>query len=220
PSTRPAQPVAPARAAAPAAAAAAPAPVQTLRVGSRGPAVTALKAELRSQKYAIDGGDTYTQSTRDAVMAFQKINGLDRDGIAGPQTQRALAAGDPKRPQLGRGTANRVDVDLGTQTLTVVRGGEIAYIVNATSGNPNLRDGQGIATPSGTFNVQRKIAGTRHAPLGDLYYPSYFRGGVAVHGSNTIVAQRDSHGCVRIPRHLEQRVYEDMPVGSQVVVHA
>lgn len=195
----------------------APAPVKLLKVGSSGPDVAALQTRLGELGYAVDSGGTYTHVTRDAVMAFQKINGLDRDGVAGPQTLGALD--DPREPELGPGAPDRVDVDLSTQTLVVVRGGKVDYIVNATSGDPNHPDGQGIATPKGTFSVERKIAGTRHAPLGELYYPSYFRGGVAVHGSNSVVAERASHGCVRIPRWIEQRVFEDMPVGAQVVVH-
>lgn len=188
-----------------------------LKVGSTGPAVAALQARLAELHYAVDTGGTYTNVTRDAVMAFQKVNGLARDGVAGPQTQGALE--NPVQPQLGAGAPDRVDVDLSSQTLVVVRGGQIAYIVNATSGDPNHRDGKGMATPAGTFSVERKIAGTRHAPLGDLYYPSYFRGGIAVHGSGSIVAERASHGCVRVPRWIEERIFGDMPVGSQVVVH-
>lgn len=209
----------PARSSSTTAAHAAPAPASAplLRVGSRGPAVAALQARLKELHYAVDTGGIYTAVTRDAVMAFQKVNGLARDGIAGPITHAALE--DPKKPQLGVGKPDRIDVDLSTQVLVVVKRGRVAYIVNATSGDPHHPDGRGMATPKGTFSVQRKIPGTRVAPLGELYYPSYFTGGIAVHGSYSVVAERASHGCVRIPRWIEQRVYRDMPVGSQVVVH-
>lgn len=189
-----------------------------LGVGDSGPAVAALKDRLADLDYAVDtGDDEYTWLTRDAVMAFQKVNGLERDGTAGPLTQAALR--QPRAPQLGTGPADRVDVDLSDQVLVVVRGGEVAYIVNATTGDPNHPDGQGEVTPVGTWTVERQIEGIRDAPLGRIYWPSYFHGGIAVHGSGSILPERASHGCVRVPRWLEERIHRDMPIGSSVVVH-
>jgi peptidoglycan hydrolase-like protein with peptidoglycan-binding domain len=196
--------------------------VRVLNVGSSGPAVQALQDALAGLRYAVNTDGQYTEETKNAVMAFQKINGLDRDGVAGRETFDALQ--NPVGPQLGEGLPDRVDVDLSTQTLTVVRDGQIDYILNATTGNPNHPDGQGIATPTGTFAVEWKYPGTRRAALGELYYPSYFSGptmpatGIAVHGGRMGAAEA-SHGCVRVPREHEQRIFNDMPVGSQVVVH-
>ncbi len=193
-----------------------------LKVDMRGPEIAALKERLASLHYAIDepeGTDEqlYTWELRDAVMAFQKVHGLERDGVAGPETQAALL--DPQDPQLGDGPADRVDVDLSDQVLVVVRGGEIDYIVNATTGDPDHPDGMGEVTPIGEWTVDRQIEGIRDAPLGRIYWPSYFKGGIAVHGSASIMAERASHGCVRVPRSLEERIHRDMPIGSAVVVH-
>ncbi len=44
----------------------------------------------------------------------------------------------------------------------------------------------------------REIDGVRRAPLGDLYRPKYFHGGVAVHGSPSIPGYPASHGCARL----------------------
>jgi peptidoglycan hydrolase-like protein with peptidoglycan-binding domain len=201
----------------------APAPSQPaegarlLKVGVRGKDVLALKDALRAQKYLVDSGDLYTASTRDAVMAFQKVNGLQRDGVAGPQTQAAIKR--PKAPKLVGGASNRVEVDKSTQTMTVVRGGRLAYISNASTGNPRHPDGRGMETPNGTFRVDRKIDGWRHAPLGALYKPSYFNQGIAVHGASSVPAERASHGCVRVPMWAADKIYSDMPIGTQVIVH-
>jgi len=202
-------------------AAAAQAPARILRVGSTGPAVLALKTELRKLHYTVDSGPRYTDATKHAVMAFQKVNGLGRDGVAGPQTQRAMD--NPKKPNIGTGERERVVVDLSDQVILVVHRGKLSKIVSATSGNPNARadaDGGYIATPKGTFRVQRKINGPDPVRGGEgiLYHPSYFRGGVAVHGSAGVGPYPASHGCVRIPMHLSKRLHDEMPVGMQVKV--
>lgn len=56
-----------------------------LKVGSGGPAVTALQRKLG---IAADG--VFGRQTRAAVRRFQRRNGLAVDGIAGPQTLGAL----------------------------------------------------------------------------------------------------------------------------------
>ena len=189
-----------------------------LNVGSSGPAVDALKSALRAQHYWVDSGSTYTAATKDAVMAFQKLNGLDRDGIAGPRTLSAIK--HPRRPKLGSGEANRVVIDLSDQTLFLIKNNKISKIVNTSTGNPNLSDGKGIATPKGSFRVYTKHPGIDPGPLGNLYWSSYFNGGVAVHGSPSVPGYPASHGCARVPMWLDEQLYGKMPVGMQVKVRS
>jgi N-acetylmuramoyl-L-alanine amidase len=187
-----------------------------LEVGSSGPAVEELKAELRAQKYWVDKGSTFTNATRDAVMAFQKVNRIDRDGEVGPQTWGALD--NPIRPSIGSGENDRVVIDLSDQVLYLVDDGQLKKTVNTSTGDPNSPDGQGIATPQGTFRVYEKRAGTDPGPLGNLYWSSYFNGGVAVHGSPSVPPYPASHGCARVPMWLDEKLWEKMPVGMQVKV--
>ena len=188
-----------------------------LKVGARGQDVAALKDALRAQRYLVDSGNLYTAKTADAVMAFQKVNVLVRDGVAGAQTRAAITR--PQAPRLVGGAANRIEVDKSTQTMALVRNGKLAYISNASTGNPRHPDGRGIETPNGTFRVDRKIDGWRHAPLGALYKPSYFNSGIAVHGASSVPGERASHGCVRVPMWAADKIFTDMPVGTQVIVH-
>ena len=63
----------------------------TLRIGSEGNEVNLLQARLTNLKYfseTIDG--KYGTKTAAAVAAFQKQNGLTADGVAGPQTLKAI----------------------------------------------------------------------------------------------------------------------------------
>ena len=63
----------------------------SLRIGSKGSEVTKLQnalKELGLYSAKVDG--VYGRSTRAAVMAFQRANGLKADGVAGPKTLEKL----------------------------------------------------------------------------------------------------------------------------------
>ncbi len=187
-----------------------------MHVGSSGRDVARLKSRLRRLHYAVDSGQTFTAATHHAVMAFQKINGLQRDGVVGAQTLSALRK--PRLPRLPASGSTRVIVDLSDQVLILARGGRARLIVNASTGNPLLPDGRGEATPVGSFRVGTKIAGPHRAELGTLWWPSFFHGGIAVHGAPSIPATRASHGCVRIPMHLARPIFDAMHAGMLVQV--
>lgn len=192
--------------------------MRTLDIGSSGGGVARLKTRLRALHYAVDRGATFTEATHHAVMAFQKVNGLERDGVAGARTLAALRR--PTGVRIGRGEPDRVVVDLSDQVLLVVRRGRVQRIVNASTGNPSLPDGRGESTPMGSFRVGRRVAGPYRAELGVLYSPSFFHRGIAVHGAPIVPATAASHGCVRIPMHLAQPIQDAMVAGSLVQVRA
>jgi peptidoglycan hydrolase-like protein with peptidoglycan-binding domain len=65
-----------------------------LRVGSRGPQVTTLQQAINAKTSPSPGLSTdgvFGPKTRDGVMRFQRQARITADGIAGPQTQAALA---------------------------------------------------------------------------------------------------------------------------------
>jgi peptidoglycan hydrolase-like protein with peptidoglycan-binding domain len=196
-----------------------------LRVGASGPAVLELQQLLSDLGFwpgSIDGN--YGQLTRQAVMAFQKAENLTRDGVAGPQTRQRLP--NASRPQPRTPEGDRIEVDLERQLLLVVRGGQVQWAFNTSTGNGEAYDrpsgGTGVArTPRGNFEIERQIDGVRNAELGVLYRPKYFRGGIAVHGSGSIPAQPASHGCVRVSNAAMDLLWASgvAPVGTEVTVY-
>jgi lipoprotein-anchoring transpeptidase ErfK/SrfK len=52
-----------------------------------------------------------------------------------------------------------------------------------------------------------------------MYYPVYFVGGVAVHGSPSVPRRPASHGCIRIPMYAAKAFYGTTPIGTVVLVH-
>ncbi len=184
----------------------------TLRQGDSGPAVLVLQQRLTDLGFWLGEPDgDYGRTTQQAVMAFQKANGLGRDGTAGPATEAALATA--ARP-IPISTVDGIEIDLDRQLLLVVEGGEVRFAINTSTGTAST------PTPRGDFAVDREIDGVRHAPLGNLYRPKYFHGGVAVHGSPSIPGYPASHGCARVSNSAMDHLWASgvLEVGTPVRV--
>lgn len=200
-----------------------PAADGTLRLDESGGSVLALQQRLVELGYWMGEPDgNYGQLTRQAVMAFQKVEGLGRDGVAGPATQERLAVAGRPAPRGGDG----IEIDLERQVLFVVQGGQVQWAINTSTGNgeayTSSSGGQAVAaTPPGQFRVQREIDGVREAPLGTLYRPKYFNGGIAVHGSGSIPANPAPHGCARVTNSAMDMLWSSggAAIGTSVWVY-
>ena len=173
-----------------------------LELGESGDAVSALQGRLSDLGYWLGDPDgNYGQLTRQAVMAFQKAEGLGRDGVAGPDTQGRLATAH--RPAARSTSGNLIEIDLTRQILLVVQGGHVRWVLNTSTGSgeayASSTGGTAVAaTPPGHFTIDRQIDGVREAPLGTLFRPKYFNGGIAIHGAGNVPANPASHGCARV----------------------
>lgn len=181
----------------------------------------AVQTRLRELGYLIGPADgTKGQQTIAAVMAFQRVNGLQVDGVVGPQTLAALES-PVRAPELRGGPENRIEVDLDRQILHLVQGGERVVTLKVSSGSgqpyPTASGGTAIArTPVGEFVIERRIHGVRNARLGTLYDPLYFYSGFAIHGSLSVPAGPASSGCVRITRADAAWLIQQVPNGTPV----
>ena len=165
---------------------------------------------------------TWDFLSRHALVAFQKVEGRERTGRLTRAELEALRGASRPRP-LEAGPAH-VEIDLRRQVLFVVDDtGTVVKVLPVSTGNEGSYFDQGkwqrAHTPRGRFAVGRKIEGWRRSTLGLLYYPSYFSGGVAVHGALSVPAYPASHGCVRVPMFAAKELSEMMPVGMSVIVH-
>jgi len=195
----------------------------TLRMGSRGPAVRALQGRLTALGYwlgAVDG--QYGDLTRQAVWALQKVAGLERDGVCGPATWSQVDAG--RRPKARTAKGHVVEIDKPTQTLLVADNGIVAWIFNTSTGSGRKYRSGGkehvALTPSGDFRVFRRVDGWDDGPLGKLYRPQYFNGGIAVHGYPSVPPTPASHGCCRVSLPAMDLLWGagGMEVGTRVLV--
>ncbi|MFE9955624.1 peptidoglycan-binding protein [Micromonospora sp. NPDC005299] len=185
----------------------------TLRQGSRGAAVTTLQTRLTALRYDVGGVDgIFGPSTHHAVVAFQKVNGLARDGIVGPRTWAALDRPVVPKPKYTH-PGYSVEANLTRQVVYLAKGGAVVRILDASSGKAST------PTPTGNWTVQRRIDGWRQSDLGLLWRPNYFYRGYAVHGANSVPTYPASHGCVRVPVPAMDRLWTTIRIGTPVHVY-
>ena len=179
----------------------------TLSLGSRGPSVLSLEQRLHELHYALSTVDAYFGSdTRDAVYAFQKVNGLPRTGSVDGLVWRRLQTATVPRARYG---GDHIEVDKTRQVLFVVRHGEVQLVVDVSTGATGN-------TPLGHWHVYSKVPGY-NAKL--MYFSSFFIGGFAIHGYSSVPPYPASHGCVRVPIWVAVRLYELASYGTEVDVY-
>jgi peptidoglycan hydrolase-like protein with peptidoglycan-binding domain len=184
-----------------------------LRQGSSGSAVTSLQRRLSALHYdvgPIDG--QFGSQTFHAVVAFQKVNNLGRDGIVGAATWARLDRPLVPRPRYSH-SATWVEVRLDKQVLFLARGGAVIRILDSSTGKAST------PTPAGNFTIIRRIDGWRTSDLGRLWRPNYFYRGYAIHGYTSVPNYAASHGCVRVTIPAMNRLWPVIGVGMPVHVY-
>ncbi len=77
----------------------------TLKKGSKGQAVKDLQEALKALGFAVGAIDgVFGKTTEEAVKAFQKLQGIDADGIVGPVTWINIDEADQSEPVLKKGS--------------------------------------------------------------------------------------------------------------------
>jgi lipoprotein-anchoring transpeptidase ErfK/SrfK len=196
-----------------------------LRLGARGGAVVTLQHRLAALHYfdvgAADG--VFGQNTYHAVVAFQKVQGVTRDGVVGPVTWARLARPYVPAARYRLGTAS-LEVNLAKQVIYYVRNGTIQRIIDASTGSGAWYYSQGrwarAVTPTGRFRIYWRYGnGWQPGPLGSMYRPNYFYRGYAVHGMTSVPPYPASHGCVRMTVPTMDRMWSSLWVGMPVAIY-
>jgi lipoprotein-anchoring transpeptidase ErfK/SrfK len=174
-----------------------------------------VQKRLVELKYLPTAGVTgkWDYATQQAVLAFQGWEGVDRDGVVGPQTLAELETASAPKPQT-TGSGHRIEVYTGKGVTLLVDGSTLVRALHSVSG------AAGYETPPGAFQVFRKEEQSWSVPY-QVWMPwaSYFNGGIALHESADMPAYPASHGCVRLPNPDAQFAYEFAPVGTPVQVY-
>jgi N-acetylmuramoyl-L-alanine amidase len=206
---------------------------RTLTIGDAGPDVRTLQDRLHQLRYDVGPRNgSYGYDTLHAVTAFEKVNGLNKDGQTGPKVWAAL--NHPKQMHLRHPYPNAalaVEINLKKQVLLLAKHGKIWRILDtSTAGGYLYTNSEGgtsrAVTPTGHFTIQYKLTGWHKSDLGELYYPSYFTNtGYAIHGegngndSGEVPPYPNSHGCVRITNDAVLRYYSQLVVGTSVWIY-
>ncbi len=185
----------------------------SLSVGSKGPLVSFLEARLAALHYPcgpVDG--VYDYRTKDAVMAFEKVERLKRNGkVSAEVWGRLLSARTPTPRRSGIGT--RCEVDVARQVLFMITDNKVSKVVHVSTGRRGTRIGH--------FAIQEKYKGWVEAITvnGRMYYPSYVVSKTAIHGFTSVPPYPASHGCVRVPVWITKELYYELPTGTVVDIY-
>jgi hypothetical protein len=184
-----------------------------LSVDSEGPLVSYVESRLAALSYCpgpIDG--VYDKRTRDAVMAFEKVERLTRDGVVGESVWEHIFAAQTPAPHI---TADgyRIEVDLTRQVLMLIDNDKVWKIVHVSTGKKGTRTGH--------YAIGTKIPGTvKLATLeGYFYYPSYIVSKTAIHGYPSVPPWPASHGCVRVPMWMCEELFYQIPKGTPIDIY-
>jgi hypothetical protein len=174
--------------------------------GARGEAVRVLQRRLVELRYALPGVDgLYGLTTYQAVLAFQKVEGLPWTGRIDARTWRRLLGARPPR---ARYPGTHLEISKGRQVLLVVEKGRVTVAVHVSTGVTGN-------TPLGHWRIYRKVTGWDWV----LWYPMYFLRGFAVHGYPEVPAYPASHGCVRVPMWVAPRLFREHATGQSVYIY-
>ena len=160
--------------------------------------------------------------TRNALIAFQKWEGRKVTGRISRQDFDAIMSADA--PQAKDSGYKHVEVDLDRQVLLLTDDeGAVKRILPVSSGSNKQYREKGMSglayTPRGRFRIIAKISGWRKSPLGLLYYPNYFSGGLAIHGNPSVPRDPQSHGCIRIPMSAAVEMSRLLTLGTIVIIY-
>jgi N-acetylmuramoyl-L-alanine amidase len=195
-----------------------------LKIGASGADVESVQRRLIELGYRPGGTDgNFGVEMLSAVTAFQKHEGLDRDGVVGADVRTHLEHPTGAGPRSTTPTPH-VEVDLDRQiAFLVLPGGTTIIDVSTGSGKTYVTPGttaQQVAyTPTGTFSVYRAVDAPVVAPLGTLYEPLYFKEGWAMHGEPVVPPYPASHGCVRTHDWDQDWLWPQVPVGTPITIY-
>jgi hypothetical protein len=179
--------------------------------GQSGLHVVFLQHRLRALRYLVNFSGVYDGSTSRAVMAYRKVNGMDRRFSANRKIFERLARKRgrfvAKYPHHGK----HVEADLGRQVLALFdRKGKLFRVLIMSSGKPST------PTVRGSFRVYSKTPGTNSK---GMVNSNYFVGGYAIHGYPDVPDYAASHGCLRIPIPNARFMFRWLDYGDRVDVY-
>jgi hypothetical protein len=170
-------------------------------------------AELSYRSGTIDGhADTRTET---AVTAFEKWEGLPRDGVLDPAVWAKLHTATRPTPTRVGASNPWIEVDKSKQVLLYCRNGAVVWTLEVSTGSASV----GIVSPSGDWTITNK----RTDSPGGMYKPMYyFNDGtnyLAIHGYPNVPTYPASHGCVRTQYWDQDVLYPLINLGTHVYIY-
>ncbi len=180
-------------------------------------AVRNLQQRLLDLGYLVQGDvdGQFGPATSNAVLAFQKWEGLDRTGQVDDRTRARLAMASRPTPITRGGPGKRAEVLIDRQVALLIQDNQVVRAIPVSTGKPST------PTPTGDFKVYAKIPRWWSVPFREwLLWALPFVGGVAFHELSDVPPYAASHGCVRQSVVVAKWTYDFAEVGMPVKVIA
>jgi hypothetical protein len=171
--------------------------------------VGAFKSNLAKMGYVSGGGRCFTARLGREVLAYRKVNDLDRTKKAGPGILKAVFEGKGGYHVRYPDAGEHAEVSLAQQVLVLVKGGKPFAIYPVSTGKPST------PTITGHYSFYRQEPGYNSE---GMYYSFYWHDGYAVHGYAEVPNYAASHGCVRTFIADQPRIYEQLHFGESIFV--
>jgi peptidoglycan hydrolase-like protein with peptidoglycan-binding domain len=179
--------------------------------GDGGQSVRLLQDELAALHYAVPLTGVFDEGTGRALIAYRKMNGLERVAAAGPRVFALLSRRAGSFHVRYPGDGRHVEADLSKQVLAEIEpDGHVYRIYTISSGKPST------PTVLGRFQVYLKTPGENSEGMVDS---NYFIRGYAIHGYAEVPTYAASHGCLRVPIPDAPAIYAWVRVGTPVDVY-
>jgi hypothetical protein len=193
-------------------------PVPQPRERKRGPVdpkVKTLQLRLIALSYLPAGtaDGRAGPATQDAVLAFQKWEGLRRTGTVDAATEARLARAVRPLPVTSGIRGKRAEVLLTRQVALLIINNRVVRTIAVSTGKPST------PTPPGNYRVYAKIARWWSVPFREwLPWAVPFVGGIAFHQFAVVPTFPASHGCVRQSVAVAQGTFAFAEIGMPVRV--
>ena len=179
--------------------------------------VKTLQQRLVALGYLVPGDDDgrFGPATQNAILAFQKWEGLGRTGLLDPATSAQLATATHPTPVSQGGSGKRAEILLDRQVALLINNNRVVRTIAVSSGKPST------PTPPGDYRVYAKIPRWWSTPFREwLPWALPFVGGIAFHEFLSVPVYPASHGCVRQSTTVARWTYDFATVGMPVKVIA
>jgi hypothetical protein len=181
----------------------------SLHAGECGNVVKGFKKAMAKMSYVSGGGSCFNGRTGREVLAYRKVNGMNRSQKAGAGLVKSAFGGKGgyhvKYPSAGE----HAEVPLDKQVLVLTKGDKPFAIYPVSTGKPST------PTITGHYSFYRQEPGYNSE---GMYYSFYWHNGYAVHGYHEVPNYAASHGCVRTFIADQPRIYEQLHYGESIFV--
>jgi hypothetical protein len=180
-----------------------------LHKGECNKVVKGFKQGLAKMGYVSGGGSCFNDRLGREVLAYRKVNNMDRNQKASAKVVKQVYAGKGgyhvKYPNAGE----HVEVPLSKQVMVLIKNGKPFAIYPVSTGKSST------PTITGHYSFYRQEPGTNSH---GMYYSFYWHNGYAVHGYPEVPNYAASHGCVRTFLADQPHIYEQLNFGESIYV--